>query len=348
MRLVGHEDIVYSLKTVPGSVRQLVSASWDSTVRLWDTADGSAVRTLRGHAHLVHGVDVSFDARLLLSSSEDKTVRVWARQSGDEVRCIRAHAARVRSAVFSRRAAFILTASYDRTAKVFDVRTGQCLRVLVREAEWVTRATFSADGRQAMTGSYGNAVKVWDMDETYVAEWLMDAHEETGPLLAVDLCKHAVLLTAAQIRNELGLRPAQAMRAMRTLARRHVAPMDADGEPVWPQHCPVTTMVYHACGDGSQVLEPPPTVENRPAEPSGKRQQTVLPPRDMWLGLPDDVVAKIAIQADSIALLLVHSRFMYIATGAIRREMQLGSERNAVRLARIFLLACTRPLRAQN
>ena len=51
--------------------RLVASASWDGTVRLWDSATGATHRTLEGHSDAVFGVAFSPDGRLVASASWD-------------------------------------------------------------------------------------------------------------------------------------------------------------------------------------------------------------------------------------------------------------------------------------
>ena len=57
--------------------RSLASGSWDKTVRLWEVATGTLVRTLEGHTGQVNIVAFSPDGHLLASGSGDGTVRLW-------------------------------------------------------------------------------------------------------------------------------------------------------------------------------------------------------------------------------------------------------------------------------
>jgi len=57
--------------------KRLAAAMSDKTVRLWDTATGKALLTLRGHTGRVRAVAFSLDGRWLASGGEGGVVRLW-------------------------------------------------------------------------------------------------------------------------------------------------------------------------------------------------------------------------------------------------------------------------------
>ncbi|XP_034232427.1 F-box-like/WD repeat-containing protein TBL1XR1 [Thrips palmi] len=88
--LQAHSKEIYTIKwspTGPGTANPnmsliLASASFDSTVRLWDVERGHCIHTLTKHTEPVYSVAFSPDGKFLASGSFDKCVHIWSTQSG--------------------------------------------------------------------------------------------------------------------------------------------------------------------------------------------------------------------------------------------------------------------------
>lgn len=72
--LEGHTEPTSAVAWPPDG-RRAGLASWDATVRLWDSLKGKHLKKLRGHTSCVWGVAWLPDGRLA-SSSADRRVRV--------------------------------------------------------------------------------------------------------------------------------------------------------------------------------------------------------------------------------------------------------------------------------
>jgi WD40 repeat protein len=82
--LVGHRDYVTSVALSPDA-RQVLTGSFDRTMRLWDATSGQIIRVFVGHTRGVRGVTFSPDGKQALSVSEDRTMRLWDLASGREL-----------------------------------------------------------------------------------------------------------------------------------------------------------------------------------------------------------------------------------------------------------------------
>ncbi|KAF2690168.1 WD40 repeat-like protein [Lentithecium fluviatile CBS 122367] len=92
MTLEGHGAAVNAIQVLDG---QIVSASGDRSVKVWDVRTGACVRTFSGHSKGI--ACVQFDGRRIVSGSSDETVRIFDRATGAEVACLQGHSNLVRT-----------------------------------------------------------------------------------------------------------------------------------------------------------------------------------------------------------------------------------------------------------
>jgi F-box and WD-40 domain protein 1/11 len=86
MTLEGHGAAVNAIQILGG---QIVSASGDRSVRVWNVRTGACVRTFQGHTKGI--ACVQFDGIRIVSGSSDETVRIFDQSSGAEVACLQGH-----------------------------------------------------------------------------------------------------------------------------------------------------------------------------------------------------------------------------------------------------------------
>jgi WD40 repeat protein len=97
----GHEEVVYDAKFLPDG-KSLVTASFDQTLKLWDVATQSTLRTMEGHTGIVLTVDVSADGKMIASGSSDRTIRLWDVPNSDPISTNKVHDAAVTSMATSK------------------------------------------------------------------------------------------------------------------------------------------------------------------------------------------------------------------------------------------------------
>ena len=161
MTLHWHETDVMSVSFSPDGKR-VVSGHDDTTIKVWETANGNELMTLRGHEAAVWSVACSRDGKRIVSGSFDHTVKVWNATTGTELMTLRGHEEAIRSVAFSSDGKLIASGSYDDTIRIWDASTGATLLTLRGHADDVESVAFSPDGKRIATGSDDKTIKVWD------------------------------------------------------------------------------------------------------------------------------------------------------------------------------------------
>lgn len=148
--------------------RYFATASYDHTVRVWDTVSGVQVGKTIHHSGACVAVAFSPDGRRLLTGDEDGVARLWDTSTWNPVTPPMRHGrpdldrrATIGRAIFSPDGKTILTASFDHTARLWDAKTGKELAQLVNPQR-VADAVFSPDQTRILTSYwYGGAI-LWD------------------------------------------------------------------------------------------------------------------------------------------------------------------------------------------
>jgi WD40 repeat protein/serine/threonine protein kinase len=161
LALTGHSNRVRSAVFSPDGSR-IVTASWDKTARIWDTALGVELGRLVGHTDRVWFAAFSYDGRRIVTASHDKTARIWDAATGEQLRLLSGHTDRVTSAAFSPDGRHVVTSSYDRTVRIWDADTGQQIRSMVGHTDLAMSAAYSPDGRRIVTASHDKTARIWD------------------------------------------------------------------------------------------------------------------------------------------------------------------------------------------
>jgi WD40 repeat protein len=134
------------------------------------------LRTMSGHALVIHGVAYSPDGRLIASAGADQIVKVWDTATGREVRTLRGHTRVVDRVVFSPDGRTLASSSWDNTIKLWNVAMGTEVRTLRGHKYNIRGLAYSPDGRTLASCSEEGSLKLWDPS----------TGRETGPAFKVE------------------------------------------------------------------------------------------------------------------------------------------------------------------
>lgn len=110
--------------------RQVVSGSWDNTLRVWNARRGKIEAVLEGHSKSVRGCSYSPDQKQIASVSVDGTLKLWSTVTGKEVGSFSGHNDAVNSCAFSPDGESLVSGSDDQKVKVWSGRLGRELHAM--------------------------------------------------------------------------------------------------------------------------------------------------------------------------------------------------------------------------
>ncbi len=163
--LIGHADALAAARFSPGGAR-LATASWDTTVRTWETQTGRALGIARGHNDGVETVDWSPDGRVIASGAKDGTVRLWDAETLEALTVFHGHEGPVASVAFSPDGARLVSAGSDGAARIWNASVRDDPGVLRGHTTYVYPVATSPDPRTpwlVASGGWDHIIRLWDV-----------------------------------------------------------------------------------------------------------------------------------------------------------------------------------------
>jgi WD40 repeat protein len=190
-----HGSWVVTVQFSPDS-RLLVSASSDSTARLWNITTGKeAIPHPLKHDQAVNAASFSPNGRWVVTASTDGTARIWDATTGRQVVQTMNHATSYRVSVhdakFSPDGKFLITASADTTAKIWQVSSGKPAVEPLTHEQQVNSACFSPDGQLLATVSNDRTARIWNV---HTGEAATEPLRHKGPIVSAAFSPDGKLL----------------------------------------------------------------------------------------------------------------------------------------------------------
>lgn len=192
-----HAGPVWALDFIADG-KQLISASDDSTLKVWNLHDNTVIRTIQ-HPSSVRSAAVNSDMTWVATGSRDGIVRIFDMDGDHPVRTFD-HGAVVNAVAFAPDGLSVASAGTDHSVIVWDVPqepNGLKRLTLKGHGGPVYGASFSPDGKWLATTGYDHSVILWDLDDGSIIRRISDAHSE-GVSSVHFACCGKVIATAGQ------------------------------------------------------------------------------------------------------------------------------------------------------
>jgi WD40 repeat protein len=162
-----HSDTIFAARFSPEGDRIATSGA-DRFVKIWNTADGSLIRSLEGHTHHVLGVAWRMDGKILASGSADNTIKVWDTTNGEQKRTIQGLQKEVTSISFVADGPRAIVSAGDNTVRLYNTDSGGNERNFGGAADFVYSAATSADGKLVVGGGQDGVLRLWNGENAQV------------------------------------------------------------------------------------------------------------------------------------------------------------------------------------
>lgn len=177
----GHDDDTFQIHFSPDG-SEVVSASPDASIRLWDAATGKVKRIIAPHPpeRPVTSIAFSPDGASEAVGGVDGTVRVWNAQTGAFKYELRGHEGPVHVLTFSPDSAWLCSGSADRTMRVWDMAQGTISAIHPYFEHTDAVGTEAFGGTEKLIASAGGPWAGMSLDHT-IKLWLthFDRHIRT-------------------------------------------------------------------------------------------------------------------------------------------------------------------------
>jgi WD40 repeat protein len=161
-RLTVHKAALAGAGFLPDS-QQVVSATRDGALRVWDIESGRETRRLETHAQEeVDCFAVTPNGRSAVTGNADFKLHLRDLASSKELLQLAGHNDKIANVTFSSDGRRIVSASWDGTARLWDVQTARQVSVFRGHDARVLCVALSSDGKLAASCGADHSVRIWD------------------------------------------------------------------------------------------------------------------------------------------------------------------------------------------
>jgi WD40 repeat protein len=158
-----HKDVILDMAFSPNG-KTLATASYDTTIKLWNTDAGKELRTLKEHSDSVYGVSFSKDGTLLASAAADRAVKIWNVASGKLLYTFGEPTDWVYAVAWSPDGKHLAAAGVDRSIRIWETgaEKGRLVHSVFAHEGAITKLVYAPDGKTLYSLGEDRIVKAWD------------------------------------------------------------------------------------------------------------------------------------------------------------------------------------------
>ena len=198
-KLQGHSGPIHSTCFTHND-QYLLSASQDTTVRLWSTNDYLNKVIYQGHNWPVSCVETSSESFYFASGSFDSTVKLWSFRRTFPLHTFVGHKSPINCVTFHSNVSYLCSSGV--TTRVWDINTGKNVRLFSGHKDEVLCNKFSNNGKLIATSSADGGVIVWDVGTN---RKIKELNSHLHPVYSIDFSSDDSMLVTSSSNGEFSV-----------------------------------------------------------------------------------------------------------------------------------------------
>lgn len=159
-----HRKPVFDIKSV-NSKRELLVASEDGTVSVWNMDTLELVHTIKVSADTVRTISISPDEKQVAFGCRDNDVQIYDLEDYTHAATLKSHTMAVFSTQYSPDGSYLVTGSRDAQVKIWNTTTFELMHNIPAHLFAVNHIAFHPDQPYFATASMDKTIKIWGADD---------------------------------------------------------------------------------------------------------------------------------------------------------------------------------------
>lgn len=166
---------------------QLIQASDNGQIKIWNVETGELVKTLEGHTDEVVSIALNKDQSLMLSADwGSDQIKLWNMTNFQEIRTFTGHEGDVNCVIFNEAKNQVISGSDDQTIRIWNISDGSLVKVLTGPNFWVKTLVLDEQTGRLYSANKYKMILEWDIDEGVLVKVFKGHDNNINDLILVD------------------------------------------------------------------------------------------------------------------------------------------------------------------
>lgn len=162
--LTHHTKPIFDIQSVPDK-KELLVASEDGSVSVWNMEDLSLVHTISVSADTVRCISVSAQNKQVAFGCRDHTVRIYDLEDYTQIKTLTGHTLPVFSVAYAPSGKYLVSGSRDAQLKVWDSKTFELIKNTPAHLFAINSIAFHPTEPYFATTSMDKSIKIWGSND---------------------------------------------------------------------------------------------------------------------------------------------------------------------------------------